>query len=226
MTPAAAATRHTCRLGSLRRMARQFFPVRAHPRSQKRPPLGRPFKMREATAVQAVDACGLGSRRPPIGGVSPRPAKPIAIIIQVDGLGDYRGWGPIGGGCKIEIVDSAVGGDGSENVTSYSSVIEYGVVCVHERRDRRVGADRGESRGRELASQSHRACCLRRNTCVSVTVAPAGSGVLRQRAHDRQLLRSGSEIDIRFGHPDCDRASRIAKHRDGCVGAAKVRAGG
>ena len=70
----------------------------------------------------------LRQRRPYATSDSPRnqdPRSREAIIAQVDGSGT------IGIGPSVlvvsEIVESAVGGAGSVNVTSYRSVIEYGV---------------------------------------------------------------------------------------------------
>src|ERR1700761_7655711 len=56
----------------------------------------------------------------------PRPAKPSAIMVQVDGSGTM-GIGPLTV-VLSEIVDRTVGGAPSPTVTTYSSVIDQGAA--------------------------------------------------------------------------------------------------
>ena len=139
-------------------------------------------------------------------------------MVQVDGSGTVIGPSVV---VSSEIVDSEVGRVASGIVMTYSSVSEYGLSAL------RVVVTPGPLVPLEV--------CLRREfrpnsigRVVGVKVGcfrdarPDRKAVLRKVAQKRQLLRGGSEIDIRFGHPDRERTDHIDRH--GPDRGAQIRA--
>ena len=103
-------------------MENELEPVlmRAHKKGRARAA----FQESKGNGGQAIDARAW-NLRPRAKPATPRPAKPSAIIIQVDGSGTI-GIGPLTV-VSSEMVDRAVGAP-SPTVTTYSSVIDQGVA--------------------------------------------------------------------------------------------------